>query len=1685
MIDNDPLWYKDAIIYEVHVRAFLDTDGDGIGDFRGLAQKLDYLEDLGVTAVWLLPFYPSPLKDDGYDIAEYIDVHPQYGKLADFREFLEEAHRRGIRVITELVINHTSDQHAWFQRARRSPPGSPERDFYVWSDTPERYKQARIIFKDFEHSNWAYDGVAGAYFWHRFYHHQPDLNYDNPAVWDALFPVLDFWLAMGVDGLRLDAIPYLYEREGTNCENLAETHAFLRALRAHLDKNFPGRMFLAEANQWPEDAVAYFGAGDECQMAFHFPLMPRLFMGLHQEDRFPILDILQQTPAIPPNCQWGLFLRNHDELTLEMVTDEERDYMYRAYADDRTARINLGIRRRLAPLLNNDRRRIELMNALLFSLPGTPVLYYGDEIGMGDNIYLGDRHGVRTPMQWSSDRNAGFSRANPQGLYAPVIIDPEYHYEAINVEAQQNNPASLLWWMKRLIALRKRHKAFGRGTLEFLAPANAKILAFLREYDGEHILVVANLSRFVQPVELDLSRWAGTVPEELFGRSHFPTVTDRPYPLTLGPHGFYWFALTPQQAVLGLGAPQKLPVLVAPADLDDLFENNSRDRVEALLPAYLQTRRPGGAPVPITAVHILQAQPFRPDGLRAWFLVVRLEFQVGIPEQMLLPLAVVPADRAAALLEPVEVAGVARVGDHVLLDALAVPEYGRAVLDMVAHGGTVRLGESELVAAHRPGFSALVAEGDLSPRLHRSERGTLTLLYGQRLVLKTLRRIEDGASPDLELGRYLHDRHFPHFAPIAGHIELRRRKRRAEPVTLAVLHRYVVNQGNAWQYTLDHLASFFEHVAALSPEPPEPPLGELIGGYAQAARNWASWPPAPDAGRGGRPGPGPEPFDRASQRRRQRRAARSLTGQLAARLRRQRSTSRRAARRPTACWGRARPADAVPRDHRPGVREPEGPHPRRLPPRRYALHRAGVRRHRPGGGGRPAGRAASSGRRSATSPRWCGPSTTPPAACCTAWARARAGRRGWSGPRTAPTGLARRRLGGPGGRRVRHGVPGRRGPGPAPAPHRGGVPPATPPAAVGEDPGGDRLRADVPPRVGRHPPPGGPAPARRERVMTDRVFPGAVWSPPDNCHFLVWAPRADRVVLRLTEPVARDLPMRPMEDGYHQLVVKGVSPGQKYLFALPGGVACPDPIARPDPASRWQPDGVHGPSAVVDPRFAWGDGGWRGIALKDMVLYELHVGTFTPEGTFDAAIGHLDRLCQLGVNAIEVMPVAQFPGGRNWGYDGVYPFCVQNSYGGAAGLKRLVDAAHRRGVAVVLDVVYNHLGPEGNYLREFGPYFTDHYRTPWGEALNFDGADSDHVRHFFLTNALMWQDEFRLDGLRLDATHAIKDTSALPFLTELAEQADREARRLGRPFHLIAESDANDARLVRPRGQGGFGLAASWADDFHHAAHTLLTGERAGYYQDFGELSDLVWAYRDAWVYAGRYSPHRRRQHGNSPKGLGRDRFVVCAQNHDQVGNRARGERLSALVDRDGLGLAAGLVLLSPFVPLLFMGEEYGETAPFLFFTSHGDPGLIEAVRRGRREEFASFGWQGEVPDPQGEETFARSKLDPSRGDPELLSLYRELIALRRTLPLDGEREVIADEERQALRVWYHEGSRGAVVVFQFGAGGECEWPWPAGEWRRVFGPELAPCSIRSSGRAALTLPGRQFVVYRSVGEGS
>jgi len=823
---SDPLWYKDAIIYEIHVRAFADSDGDGRGDFQGLTAKLDYLRDLGVTAIWILPFYPSPWRDDGYDIADYTSVHPAYGTLEDFKTFLDEAHRRGLKVITELVINHTSDQHPWFQRARLAPPGSPERDFYVWSDTDKKYAGTRIIFTDTEVSNWTKDPVANAYYWHRFFSHQPDLNFDNPLVHQEVFRAFDFWLDMGVDGLRLDAIPYLYEREGTYNENLPETHQFLKKLRARVDEKYGDRMLLAEANQWPEDSIAYFGdpaaGGDECHMAFHFPVMPRLFMAVRMEDRFPIIDILQQTPPIPERAQWAIFLRNHDELTLEMVTDEERDYMYRVYAQDKEQRINVGIRRRLAPLLGNNRRRIELLNGLLLSLPGTPVLYYGDEIGMGDNFYLGDRNGVRTPMQWSADKNAGFSRANPQRLYLPVIVDAEYHYESVNVEAQQGNPNSLLWWMKRIIALRKRHPAFSRGTLEFLHPDNHRVLAFLRRFEGETLLVVANLSRFAQHAELDLSSLAGATPVEMFGRSHFPKVTSACYPITLGPHGFYWFTLEMEPSLLGrraapAGAAAEVPlaVLRTRGSWETCLEGSCRSDLEETIAHLLPTRRWfGGKAKTMRALRIDEVIPL--DGAR--LLLVDVEYTDAEPETYALPVAFAP-DARPELQEKVRQAVppvlIARVesdtpeGTGLLYDPLVDPAFDRLLLDLIERGIRFRGDQGDLVGLAAPILGELRGTGDLEPSLLGAEQSNTSLRFGDRLVLKVFRRLEAGINPDLEIGRFLTEQTtFRNSPRVAGSLEIRRRG--SEPMTLGILQELIPNEGDAWRYTLDALGRYFE-----------------------------------------------------------------------------------------------------------------------------------------------------------------------------------------------------------------------------------------------------------------------------------------------------------------------------------------------------------------------------------------------------------------------------------------------------------------------------------------------------------------------------------------------------------------------------------------------------------------------------------------------------------------------------------------------------------------------------------------------------------------------------------------------------------------------------------------------------------------------------------------------------------
>ncbi len=856
----EPQWYKDAIIYELHVKAFLDSSGDGVGDFAGLTSKLDYLQSLGITCIWLLPFYPSPLRDDGYDISWYQGVHPAYGRLGDFRTFLEEAHRRDLHVLTELVVNHTSDQHPWFQRARRSPAGSPERNFYVWSDTKQRYEDARIIFTDTETSNWTWDGDAHAYYWHRFFHHQPDLNYDNPVVRRLMMRRMDFWFRMGVDGLRLDAVPYLIEREGTICENLPETHDMLREFRAHVDARFPNRMLLAEANQWPADVRPYFGEGDECHMAFHFPLMPRMFMALQQEDRHPITEILHQTPDIPDNCQWALFLRNHDELTLEMVTDEERDYMYNAYAADPRMRLNIGIRRRLAPLVENNRRRIELLHGLLFSLPGTPVIYYGDEIGMGDNIYLGDRNGVRTPMQWTGDRNAGFSRADPAALYAPVIMDPVYGYQSINVEAQERSPFSLLQWMKRMILLRRQHKTFGRGAMWFLHPANRKVLAFVREDAGERILVVANLARTVQPVELDLSGFDGLIPVEMFGRTEFPRVGPAPYFLVLGPYAFYWFLLEEQPAPVAARVapaaaeePVTAPALLAGGAWDTLLDGSVRQLLEReCLPRYLRRQRWfAGKGRDLRAARFGDWVLLRRGREPAFLSVIEVTFADEGRERYVLPVATESgeaADRVLARSPETVIARLTGARKGVLYDACTGEALGRELLDLIASSRQVTTRAGVIGGRPTTALETLQQEPGLTTlraSLIRAEQSNSSLVYGDRLILKLIRRLEAGANPEVEIGLHLAER--PGLARVpALHGALEYQRPGSEPVTIAVLHQLIPHQANGWQHAIEELGRYFERVAG-RPAPgsasglpgeggePLPEVRDAIGPYLQSA----------------------------------------------------------------------------------------------------------------------------------------------------------------------------------------------------------------------------------------------------------------------------------------------------------------------------------------------------------------------------------------------------------------------------------------------------------------------------------------------------------------------------------------------------------------------------------------------------------------------------------------------------------------------------------------------------------------------------------------------------------------------------------------------------------------------------------------------------------------------------------
>ncbi|MPY73955.1 MAG: maltose alpha-D-glucosyltransferase [Alphaproteobacteria bacterium] len=818
------LWYKDAIIYQLHIKAFCDADGNGVGDFAGLMEKLDYVQELGATAIWLLPFYPSPMRDDGYDISDYRDVNPTYGSLPDFRRFVRAAHKRGLRVIVELVVNHTSDQHVWFQQAREARPGSARRNFYVWSDSDQKYADTRIIFTDTEKSNWSWDPVAKAYYWHRFYSHQPDLNFANPAVVKAMISNMQFWLDIGVDGLRLDAIPYLCEREGTNNENLPETHEVVRQIRAAMDGRYPDRMFLAEANQWPEDVRPYFGEGDECHMAFHFPLMPRIYMALAREDRHPITDIMRQTPEIPDTCQWAIFLRNHDELTLEMVTDRERDYLWEFYAADRRARINLGIRRRLAPLLDNDRRKIELLNSLLMSMPGTPIIYYGDEIGMGDNIYLGDRDGVRTPMQWSPDRNGGFSRAAPEQLYLPPIMDPVYGYESVNVEAQSRSASSLLSWMKRLIAVRKSSLAFGRGSLNFLYPGNRKVLAYVREFAGESILCIANLSRAPQPVELDLSAYKGCVPVEMIGRSPFPPIGDLPYFVTLASFGFYWFRLTKETdgPEWHIDVPAPMPdllTLVLPDGLESALAPNALDQIlQQLLPEYLPKQRWfAGKGDEIVSIELARHAELPTPGDTVLFCVFDVSFKSGAVQSYFLPLAVAWERRDGEFLDQYLPFCIARgrKGPELglLHDAVDNPDLIRMLLQGIAQEANYEISSgSRLVFRRTDRFSPAAFDNDLAMQRVGKEQSNISLLIGNAGILKLFRRLSEGVHPEMEISHFLGEvARFPHTPSLLGSVELVDGKDKT--TAIGVLQGYVQNQGDAWGYTLNYLDRYLSEIA--------------------------------------------------------------------------------------------------------------------------------------------------------------------------------------------------------------------------------------------------------------------------------------------------------------------------------------------------------------------------------------------------------------------------------------------------------------------------------------------------------------------------------------------------------------------------------------------------------------------------------------------------------------------------------------------------------------------------------------------------------------------------------------------------------------------------------------------------------------------------------------------------------
>jgi maltose alpha-D-glucosyltransferase/alpha-amylase len=828
--NSESLWFKDAIIYEVSVRAFYDSNGDGIGDFQGLIQKLDYLDDLGINTVWLLPFFPSPLRDDGFDVTEYCDVHPDYGTLADFKQFVKEAHRKNIRVITELILNHTSDQHPWFKRSRKAKAGSRYRDFYVWSDSPQKYKEARVMFTTGDATNWTWDPESKAYFWHRFYQHQPELNFDNQEVQIEMIKVVDFWLKLGVDGFRLPSVPFLFEEEGTSCENLPQTHTFLKKLRAHIDRNYKHRILIAEANLWPEDAATYFGDGQECHMNFHYPLMPRMFLALRTEDSYPIVDILEQTPGTPDNTQWAVFLRNHDELGLEMVTEEEKDYLFKAYANEADTKFNAGIRRRLAPLMNNDRRKIELLHAILFSLPGTPVLYYGDEIGMGDNVYLGDRFGVRTPMQWDMNQNAGFSSANPQRLYLPIITDPAYRYESVNVVTQEQNHSSFLWWMKNVIAMRKRLNLFGRGALKFVESSNAKILAFVRSHENLQIIVVANLSQFSQAATLKLKDFKGYDITEVFSQNRFLNVGDGNYSITIGPYGYFWLQVDPATRRDRSEASGELPLVKTDVSWEKLFDHYKEVRAleEKVLPPFIRKCRWfGGKSKAISKVSVTKAIMLKAGGDTHFLTILEVQYVERLPELYLLPLMFITTagmtDRVEHTLQSVVCRAEIQGEAGFLMDSAYDKSFRDYLLLNIEKNSRIKDEGRGVLQFNATVFAKIDVNGPLNSRLLKTDQVNTAIIFNDRYFFKFYRKLEKEMNPELEIVKFLSEEtSFQNLPRFAGSIAYHDNENNV--MVLGLLQEKVESQGDAWTITLNDVGSFYDRVLAQFANVAPPPL---------------------------------------------------------------------------------------------------------------------------------------------------------------------------------------------------------------------------------------------------------------------------------------------------------------------------------------------------------------------------------------------------------------------------------------------------------------------------------------------------------------------------------------------------------------------------------------------------------------------------------------------------------------------------------------------------------------------------------------------------------------------------------------------------------------------------------------------------------------------------------------------